>query len=156
MNLQDICVDLELAKELKENDWKTMTWFYFKQDYHDMYYSLNMQNISHSLLDIRCEPKKSGGIYSAPTTDELLKVLPKYLNLDNSFSGQSYLEIDNLWEKGKMWDNCNGDNSNFICHVSFNLGLTKDTIPEITDKKLPNALAKMWLYLKKNNLLEDK
>ncbi len=139
--MKEFCVDLEIAKELKENGFLQDSKFYFmRQDFITFAKTAGLENRKPWALSI-IVPKKDKedfleyfghkdkwmGIQpehfiSAPISDEILKELRKY---------KSFIQINTL---------------------DFNiLKIQVKTYPFdwITAKKLSNALAKMWLYLKK-------
>jgi hypothetical protein len=136
MTIQEITVEKEIAFELKENGFPQDSYFYA---------------IWNGLLKKYEYLNKDMGVFkdneskiSLPTAEELLKELPEsieykgkmlYLNV-NTLSRKHYLKYEYV-------DMCEP------------LYLTLNNEFGIKDKKLCNALAKYWLYLKKNNLLEE-
>jgi len=135
--MKEYCVDLELAKELKENG--------FPQD-SEFYWNLHKAGGSAFPLDDNLNKKLASykekiGIdgvcyatYSAPTSDELLKELPKEIN-------DYILEIVRYEDGTIEADYCR------------NLWRSEDTEYLIQSKKLfyklSNALGILWLDLKK-------
>jgi len=113
--MKEFCVDLELAKELKENGFPQDTdkvWYKYGNPLIDEY----TDEIVSRLWANNYKVRENNIQCSAPISDEILKELPP-----NSYCGK--------------------DKENFICaYLDFE---------EEDKKKLSNALAKMWLYLKK-------
>jgi len=129
--MKEYCVDLEIAKELKENGFLQDTYFCWEEDYLD---GAGQPAIILS-KDKNRFPKNEADYYLAPTIDEILKELPfdmcegVGLNIwrtsDNGEYNVSYID----------WDQ---DDHNYdIDNIRKN------------DKKLANALAKLWLHFKK-------
>jgi len=123
--MKDYYVDLEIAKELKENG--------FPQD---CIYKWN--KMKNGLYEI-CIIPDDLEIFHAPISDEILKELPTelwgcMLNIDKTNKGYYvwYLPIHSEYDKRPKHDICPG-------HAK---------------KKLTNALAKMWLYLKKEGYIK--
>ena len=137
--LEDIVISLELAKKLKKAGFKQEGLFWWiekgcpirtsKKEYSQRTGFVYDDNyfVKHDgcILEAIC---------SAPTTEEILKGLPKH------FSRQ-YLGI-----APSLNNNAYGV---YYMDSSQNITIIHE------DKKLTNALAKMWIYLKENNLLGD-
>lgn len=123
--MKEYCVDLDIAKELKENGFPQQSLFYWWKVQGFKQYSLWF------LREIPTARKK----WSAPTAEELIKELPnKYywnLKIDLSAISNEYFVHYGLTDKDRAW---------MKSHMT-------------NDEKLCNALAKLWLYLKKENLL---
>jgi len=124
MKVADITVDLDLAEELQENGFEQEGLFKWLRNYGN-----TRRRVASPQNVIRGEVL----ICSAPTTDELFKDLPekrKYHEriyiLKISKYGVSYV------------------NNRYPAFINMTLNKYK---------KLPNALAKMWLYLKKEKLI---
>lgn len=137
--MKEYCVDLELAKELKENG--------FPQENSNFYWQIN--HLFNNNLYFRFKDslgfnyeqylqEDSGQeIYSAPTSDEILKELPNYISKDIIYD----LTIKNY-------------PATFIVYYK-NCFEEKELIDfRFTDKKLSNALAKMYIYLKKEGYIK--
>jgi len=139
MELKDICIDLEYAKKLKELG--------VKQD--SIFYWWDWKNKKRQLPD---SVRETNGIkleqgtpafpsswiyYSAFTSAELLEWLPKnfdkkYLGIAPSLNNDAYGISYGI----------------YYMSSSQNIEIMKE------DKKLPNALAKMLIYLIENKLTE--
>ncbi len=131
MNLKDICVDLKIAKELKEKG--------FSQD--SLFYHVEFTN-GKTVLHKRGAEFPSFIIetkYSAPTTDELLAELPVMIE-DRGFD--YWLQIDKLHKEYQIIYANIDDNDDWLKGVNS------------CDEKLPNMAAKRWIYLKDNGLLK--
>ena len=147
------CVSLELAKQMKEAGWKKETEFWWtdcndKFEVVDKYYDLcsyvhdclangspcNGQPI-YKFADIK---DMDFDIYPAPLATEILEELPFGLEGEN---GNDILKIERY------------KNGYSVCY--FDDGQDKYTgkthLLKMSDT-LPNALAKMWLYLKKGGI----
>lgn len=135
--MEKITTSLELSKELKENG--------FKQD---SIYTLSKDSLSnrYELCFIHPQEIKEDE-YSAPTAEELLEELPKDLFInDKSYHLCIYYAVSKyrcIYERLYK---------EYGCELIREI-LNKEIISD--NEKLCNALAKMWLYLKKNNLLEE-
>jgi len=119
MNLKDITVDLEIAKQLKEKGFKQYSLFVFLSDMANGYNLVDSGDLS-----------EFNDMYASPTAEELLAELEYnrfeiYAHRPKTKSSYLYYEI-------------------YVQLIS----------ESFIDNKLCNALAKMWIYLKDNNLLE--
>ena len=160
--MKEYCVDLEIAKELKENGFTQDTGFYFyRQDDGDIDIKGNLTNrkewglsfISYKtdkewLLADFGHPDKWMGIQpehfvSAPIAEELIKELPREIK-DLNFEYYYHLKI----EQSPIHD------ERFL--VSYGI-TTQDRAwmeqHHTEDKKLSNALALMWKLLKKEGYI---
>ena len=114
--MKEYCVDLEIAKELKENGFpqsKTSSLYYIN-DKEGKYYTNYPDTIERKLKFYIDK------IIHLPTSDEILKELP---------TGTRIKKIDNGY---------------FVKTYPYDF---------IFKEKLSNALAKMWLYLKKEGYI---
>lgn len=124
--LENICVSLELAKQLKEAGYPQESLFYWWED------TYGIEKNAHLHDKEPHNPKGGWTIFSAPTASEIGEELPK---------GCSYYP---------------GNDFNWCCH--YQQGNPKDHLHpflvhlEYADTEA-NARAKMWLYLKKEELL---
>ena len=121
--MKEYCVDLEIAKELKENGFPQKTEYYWNL------YQGKFQLLNPSYAEDEWMFKEVD--YSAPTTDEILKELPAKLN-------KKELQL------------IKGSKDSFM--VIYEYGT--ENLPGQLDKKPCNALAKMWLYLKKEGYIK--
>jgi|GEM_PF-4312247 len=137
MELENICCDLEISKSLKEKG--------FRQDGLWIWVIAKRPSDGVVLFDRTTAKNCNVDKYSAPTAEELLMELPKVL--ENDVYDDFYLDLriyekesecfyKDRWEERTLYINDE--------KVSF------------VDKKLCNALAKMWIYLKDNGLLKSK
>ena len=123
--MKEFCVDLEIAKELEKEGFIQNTHFYHR-----------IQKDGIGEFTDFCDTKSNSpfmkfkALYSAPTSDELLKELPECI-LGKNTSYHHY-----IWKEAIAYRD---DNIELICFY---------------DKKLTNALAKMWLYLKKEGYIK--
>ena len=130
MELEKQVVSLELAKELKENGYpqKEGLWWWNQNTFYNdeekpLEYYLSREN-------------KGFNSIVAPTVAELGERLPNSVARGINFR----------LEFGKNPDNYS------ICYVPCGLG-GYSSLKYLTDISEANARAKMWLYLKKENLL---
>ncbi len=124
-NLKNFCVDLEIAKELKENGFPQKSYFRYQINTSG---EVEIETIEFSIHDNVTE------IYSAPTSDEILSELPNVINefwLVIAPVGEGC--IVGYWENG-----C--DNGKGLEHYF--------------DEKLSNALSNIWLDLKKEGYIK--
>lgn len=139
--MKEHCVDLEIAKELKENGFPQESFFSYRK-YEENIYLKYPCGIDTSSLHV-C---------FAPTSDEILKELPTYLAKDNLDEADSeyFLNISKDYYSNK--------NKNDFYEVSYDSVDGKGfNYPDnicIEDDKLSNALATFWLYLKKEGYIK--
>ena len=123
----EITVDLETAEKLKEAGWgqESVFMFYGKQPYCETCgRDIDPKFRLMKNLGKKTELEK----ISAPTAEEILRELPDYI---------TYKHIEGKWE--------------VIMDVSQIPNGKKDIW--FDDESLSNAAAKMYIYLKENNLL---
>lgn len=141
MKLNQICVSLELAKELKEAGYpqKTYAWWIDFGSVDHM-----RKNNNGWRIDIR-KPRVYPTI-SAPTASELLEQLPVLISVNSTFQGN--------WFICSLHENCPAYGKIKHEEIIDDDG-NKDwfTLRSTGADSAVNALAKMWLYLKQNNLL---
>jgi len=143
MTLKEICCDKDISIELKKNG--------FSQICYACHHSPDLSDNSFNAFvspDDKIIRREHDWI-SAPTAEEILKVLPDEIKTDSRTFGsrvkQSYcFHIDR--ENGIY---CIG----YICY-SHNSDYENEILIEIDNNKLCNALAKMYNYLAKNDLLK--
>jgi len=127
------CVSLEISKDLKEAGWKEPTIYQWSDNYYGVLtFGKPAENFKGEYRIVDTPVMLDDTEYPAPLATEILEELPKTILKDNC---RAVLEI-RLHE-----------NTNDVCYYH------PHTFTAETDKSLPNALALMWLYLKKNNLL---
>lgn len=118
-------VSLEIAKQLKEAGWDKKTTFCW------------LEIDDEWILDLYANDKYNDvytSIIPAPLATEILEELPDKITLNTRTHW--------LWI-GKM----KGYEMSYTTHDDGDMPIAVD------DESLPDALAKMWLYLKQNNLL---
>lgn len=128
-----ITVNLELSKKLKEAGYPqkgNFEWTYVPNDL----YSENPTGSSQMIMPA------IGGVtgIASPTADEILDFLPAQIK-------NKRLQIDKM-PAGEF---C-------ISYIPFNASDQEEIVVFGTTPTLADTLAKMWLYLKENNLLEVK
>lgn len=129
-NIENHCVSLEIAKQLKEAGWKKETEFWWV----DLTFSRGEWLLRNSFEASRFKEQTK---YPAPLATEILEELPCIIKIKQFLgSMDGHLETYKKEYKGKIWYG--------VCYRS---------IKHCTDFTLPNALAKMWIYLKKEGLL---
>ena len=127
------CVSLELAKQLKEVGWEKETEFWWIPDIkagdldNTVFYRIDVFN-SDSVAKIN---EKNYCPISAPLATEILEELPNCIEYKNYFGNL----IIRRW----------GTKYKISYETSKNYTYEEDV-------SLPNALAKMWFYLKKEEL----
>jgi len=130
--MKDYVVDLEIAKELKENGFQQESEFYWQdvrwKNKYGKFGGLELRNSNKGV--------NTAHVYSAPTSDKILKELPVSISIDN----KTYcLEIHKI----------------YIDEDCIHQGYIVRYEDKIFDNgKLSNALAKMWLYLKKGGYIK--
>lgn len=129
-------VSLETAKLLKENG--------FRQDAFFHYYFCpegvpETQSTEYEWkISAVCGVDSLDDEIAAPTSDELLEELPDFLNCEALM----------YWKK--MW---RGE----MCYFAeISLINRKKESKTFSGKSMPEAMAQMWLYLKREGLLKDK
>ena len=124
--LESHVVSLEIARELKGAGWEKETEFWWVITLTSNWHiSMGKPDEGWCILN-------KGNYFAAPLATEILEELPYRIK------GQYGLRIYKFTEY-----NCQ------VCYWDLDGNLKHDEF----DKFLPNALAKMWLYLKKENLL---
>ena len=127
--MEKYCVSLEIAKKLKEAGWKKETEFWWHE-------TMKVELVDKVWYK-GVKEDVGGRFFPAPITDEILEELPYEIKIQDRFY---WLCIE------KEPDH----------YIVFYKDENKDISEFREDKSLPNALAKMWLYLKSNNLLEGR
>jgi hypothetical protein len=140
--MKEFCVDLELAKELKENGFIQNTHFYHR-----------IQKDGIGEFTDFCDTKENSpfmkfkALYSAPISDEILKELPKiiipnYTRYDINIRHFTNQHLDDYYEVSFISMYLKSDEEHPDKYIKF------------AEQKLPNALAEMWLYLKKEGYIK--
>ena len=136
MTVEQICTSLEISKQLKEAGYEQESLHSWHEEYADDW------KIVFGKIGI-------GVDISAPTASEILEKLPKFLNSNGKFHWEISLEeikeaqfIDGkeLVEKK-------------IVEV-FSMMYPYHAV-KVQGKTFVEMLAKMWFYLKENNLLKE-
>jgi len=136
------CVSLELAKQLTKAGWKEETEFYHRVDeYGNVFLVINPRFDTYEQLQ-----KRTGTnvFYPAPLATEILEELPpsiKTIYGHNNTIVYIYLQID------KHPDERKGVRCRY--RPEFNPEAEEWFNNEFREQSLPDALAKMWLYLQK-------
>ena len=125
---QKFCVSLEIAKEMEKAGWKKETEFSYVKNCNDVIMMITSFELS------QWDGSEIKENYSAPLSDEILEELP-----DIAREYEFYIFKD---DRGYIVGY--GDDNNVLSE--------DDEIPFI-NKALPNAFAKMWLYLRKEKLI---
>lgn len=129
--MKEYCVDLEIAKELEKNNFPQTSYGWYKPDYDGRDRKPVLLNVLAS--GTSKSPYNNLSHYRlayAPTSDEILKELPR--NINN-------FDLNILWvSEEKTWA-ITYDMKNNLYTYDFNLTY---------------ALAKMWLYLKKEGYIK--
>ena len=127
--MKDFCVDLQLAKELKENGFPqkcNFSWVMIGNALGGLVMGLKLTTY-----------KPFHAETSAPISDEILKELPKKI----------------LTSPGESWFVIIKDNEN-NWQIYYEVACTKNLSFRIIDKKLSNCAGKAWLYLKKEGYIK--
>ena len=137
--MKEYCVDLEIAKKLKENGFPQTTEFYHRiqKDGIGEFTDFSDTNLKSDFMTIV-------DVYSAPCSDELIKELPGEIK-DLDFDYYYHLNI----ERSSIY--------NEMYFISY--GITKKNRAWMKyycteDKKFTKALSKMWLLLKKEGYIK--
>jgi len=143
------CVSLEIAKQLKEAGWKKETEFWWEKIFVIETAKLYPQEKVLSIRLVKGKPiisEEDDGVlfYPAPLATEILEELPE----EFEYKEHTYrLQIG----KNDKWYAVWYDSTD---KIEINSAWSKLTFNEENEDTLPNALAKMWLYLKKERLIE--
>lgn len=121
-------VNLETAKKLKDAGFKQDTQYYWK---------INPFNDEWYITSLRMD--KRFAAFSAPTTDELLEELPACVvkEIASKHDVNCWLQIDKI-----------GDSEYYVGYVH-----SQNVLYDLFNESLPEALSQMWLFLKKEGLL---
>jgi hypothetical protein len=130
--MEKITTSSELSKELKENGFKQNSFFWWTNELDS-----ESGGFINELINIHAFEYDKLNDISAPTAEELLEELPEIVWKKEKIYKIPYRLIIHKGEK--YYVNYEADKS---LHKGF------------LEEKLCNALAKMWLYLKKKGLLK--
>ncbi len=145
--MKEYCVDLEIAKELKENRFPQNNCMNYFTNFHQGFddgifvrgYCEIFDNFIISYFNGKDKEIPDGGIYySAPTSDEILKELPEKIN------DCYYLDIIKMNDEYKV----GYSNIKPYDQADFQWIILRE------GKKLSNVLSTLWLYLKKEGYIK--
>jgi len=128
MTLQNICVSLPLAEEMKDLGFGQHSLFYYMENHDGMTIAIDIDN-------------NSSKVFCAYTTSELGDMLP----------------VDSRIQKGDM---DNGEPADWYCSVNWKETSLRepkfegDEVHTECGYTLADAMAKMLIYLKENDLLK--
>lgn len=155
--MKEYCVVLGIAKELKENGFPQESNFYHRiqKDGIGEFTDFSDENTHSSFMKLKA-------LYSAPCSDEILKELPDSICLKKKLCG---LIIEKV-ARGDLYSIAILHSKDNISDEQWNrfrkeanrysgtcISKTKSFIA-FKDKGLSNALAKMWLYLKREGYIK--
>ena len=135
--MKEYCVDLEIAKELKENEFPQRIQYCFVKCERDNEFEF-FNSLEACMLPIAWDFDNK---VVSPISDEILKELPTYIYPDNI---------------ALCLDICIASDKLFLVRYK-DFAHSKDfqfKFKDFTDFKLSNCLAKMWLYLKKEGYIK--
>lgn len=148
--MKNYSVDLDIAKELKDNGFPQKSfneWVYVKA------LSNNKKGYTYIWNFGRALHEKVKKTISAPISDEILKELPKKIHFNNYLLN---VEIKSELRQGAPKSGNIEEFWEIFYDITYRCYYHGDSFFNneiINDKKLSNALAKTWLYLKKNGYL---
>lgn len=144
--MKEYCVDLEIAKELKENGFHQDTNFYWykRLPEKNSWKFIGNKNVQYKRKSYCFTPDGNDILYSAPCSDEVLKELPTYF-IENKEYYLLEIRKDIYTDIPK---------SDFYCISYTHVDGTGYREICIEADKLSNALAIMWLYLKKEGYIK--
>jgi hypothetical protein len=131
--MEKYCVNLEIAKQLKDADWKKETeyWWIKSSVENEGFLFVNHKEFLE-FMKWHGKIRDKNKWFSAPLSDEILEELPLGFVIER-FKNKKGIEYSCWWyEKGEERNR-------------------KGTIA--SDNFLPNALAKMYCYLRKKGLI---
>lgn len=139
MTLEDLCVSLELAKELREAGYPQISFMAWQ----------NNKLRDYGLYDWT---KASPEAYASPTASELGEQLPAWFKHDGyEDGGPWHLSVDKQLDDTWACLYWGWYSNNKVLASQDNV---KGDFYRTVGATQPEAMAKMWLYLKKNNSLE--
>lgn len=143
-DIKNIVTSLQLSRQLKEAGVKQESQFYWVINDPDW-----NEPPTVTRRDMLVNEPPTENVYSAFLAEEILDKLPhQIVPLNSSFYHD--LHISKIWNPKvytadyvRTWSGVHSFSQSFMKH-------------DIQDKILANALAKLYLYLKQNNLLAEK
>jgi len=145
--MKEYCVDLDIAMELKINEFPQESNFYWykRLPEKNSWKFIGSKGLQYKNKSFCFTPDGNDILYSAPTAEELIKELPREIK-DLNFEYFYHLKI----EQSPIHD------ERFL--VSY--GITNQDRAwmeqhHTEDKKLSNALALMWKLLKKEGYIHE-
>ena len=150
--MKNIVTSLEVSKQLKETGYPQESLFYWVVG------NKFMKNPNEWYLNERVyngTPSGFENYISAPTSSELMEMLP-YVSLEQFLLNKYPWRIIDKEEKDRFLG------LDILVKTGYNASLPKEKIYVCSyldwaiteDKNLCDCLAKMWLYLKSNNLIK--
>ena len=137
--MKEFCVDLEIAKELKENGYPQETSFLVLALKGHPTYDFSSKNGGKGTFDVIYDPKLRDEYLSAPCSDEILKELPNEIN-------------------GYVLEIIRYENGTIEADFSKSFWADDETEYLIKSKKLfyklSMCLAELWLDLKKEGYIK--
>ena len=139
--MKQYCVDLEIAKELKKNGFPQEICFYYSRSngQEDIKgnptYDFSSVHGGKGIFDKIYDTRLRYEYCPAPTTDEILKELPHEIN-------------------GFIFRIERTENEFIVGYFELSHGDDEVRFGYFYDKKLCNALAKLWLYIKKEGYIK--
>lgn len=121
--MKEYCIDLKIAKELKENGFPQESNFYYRPMANNLYVCTYKNEDTIEICD-----------YSAFTSDEILRELPGTIDIET-----------NTPIKGFVLSITYDDREFMVNYGAYKI---------IHSKKLSNALAIMWICLKKEGYIK--
>lgn len=126
--MKEFCVDLDLSEELERNNFPQTSYGWYKPDYDGRDRKPVLLNVLAS--GTSKSPYNNLSHYRlsyTPNSDELLKELPEGFRISKNIHGYFISILD----------------------IKTTLLVRENAYKGFEDKKPSNALAKLWLYLKK-------
>ncbi|MFA5388885.1 MAG: hypothetical protein WC312_03925 [Candidatus Omnitrophota bacterium] len=134
------CTSLEISKQLKETGWKKETEFWWIEDKSGNNKILLYSYKQYINLDAYGCRDAQNNCYPAPLATEILEELPSFIQQAYKYN----LTIEKLGDEYSGFYQYSDRDCDYLL-----AGMDGAKF----DKSLPNALAKMWLYLKKEGII---
>jgi hypothetical protein len=145
--IENHVVNLDLSKQLYDLGIKKPSLFYWQLEDQSDIEKYKTEWIVLYGLDENIFRVEKSIIYPAYLATELLEILPYFINHKNDCPNY-YLYISHA-----ILDDVNKIKKYWIGYHSW-VPFSEEKIPSIDDELLPNALAKMLIYLVENKLVE--